>query len=347
MIMAKVSIIIPVYNKEEVLEKNIQSVLNQTLKDIEVILINDGSTDYSGEICNKIKQSDKRVKVVHQENGGTSVARNTGISVATGNYIGFMDPDDWIEPNMYENMYGEIQKNQSEVCICNYYVVTKKARHPIAIDLSFDILDKNQTFENLVLNMISTKTLNSSEKAIAGTVWRLLIDRKSIEKYDLSFVPGLTIMQDLVFSVDLFTDVKNVCIDRNFNYHYIQIDDSAIHKYRDNIFELNSKVNTEIIKILKGKALYKKSYNRIRNRYIISGLSIVQNEIQSNKPINESLNKISKVCQNENIKKTLENIDFNNLSLRKQIVLSSLKNNRPKILYIYYFFLEKVTYLLL
>src|SRR5699024_9347869 len=115
----KISIVIPIYNKEKVLKSNIQTILEQTLTDIEIILVNDGSTDRSNIICEEIKEIDSRVKIIHQENKGVSAARNAGISIATGNYIGFVDPDDTVELNMYESMYNLILNTKAEVCLCN------------------------------------------------------------------------------------------------------------------------------------------------------------------------------------------------------------------------------------
>ena len=97
----KISIIVPVYNVEQYLSKCIDSILNQTFKDFELILINDGSTDKSGDICDFYKQKDKRIKVIHKNNEGVAKTRNVGIANANAEYIGFIDSDDWIENDMY------------------------------------------------------------------------------------------------------------------------------------------------------------------------------------------------------------------------------------------------------
>ena len=99
-----ISIIVPVYNVEEYLKECIDSIINQTYKRIEIILVDDGSTDKSGKICDDYAKIDKRIKVVHKENGGLSDARNVGISVSSGKYIAFVDSDDWVEKTMYKNV---------------------------------------------------------------------------------------------------------------------------------------------------------------------------------------------------------------------------------------------------
>ena len=100
----KISVVIPIYNVEKYIERCIDSVLNQTYMNLEIILVDDGSPDRCGEICDNYAQIDKRIRVIHKENGGLSSARNAGLRIATGDYISFVDSDDWIEPHMYETL---------------------------------------------------------------------------------------------------------------------------------------------------------------------------------------------------------------------------------------------------
>lgn len=118
--MAKLSIIIPVYNVEKYLERCVYSVLTQTLKDIEVILVNDGSTDSSGVLCDDFAIKDNRIKVVHKQNGGLSSARNEGLKYATSDLVGFIDSDDWISSDMYEYLWNLQEKNDADIVSCNY-----------------------------------------------------------------------------------------------------------------------------------------------------------------------------------------------------------------------------------
>lgn len=115
----KISIIVPIYNVEIYLEKCINSILNQTLSDFELIMVNDGSTDRSGEICDKYGMIDSRIKIIHKKNGGLSSARNAGLDVARGEYIGFVDSDDYIDKQMYEKMIEKSIKSNSDIVICD------------------------------------------------------------------------------------------------------------------------------------------------------------------------------------------------------------------------------------
>lgn len=116
-----ISIIVPVYNVKNYLEECVNSLMNQTYKELEIILVDDGSTDNSGEICDVVAQTDSRIRVIHKENGGLSDARNIGIMAAKGEFIGFVDSDDWIEPTMYAELYEACNNNDADISICSYY----------------------------------------------------------------------------------------------------------------------------------------------------------------------------------------------------------------------------------
>ena len=118
--MIKVSIVIPVYNVQKYLHECLDSLINQTLKDIEIICINDGSTDNSLNILKEYALKDSRIKVIDKENEGQGIARNLGIELAQGEFIGFVDPDDWLEPEMLEMMYNQAKVLFSQVVICDY-----------------------------------------------------------------------------------------------------------------------------------------------------------------------------------------------------------------------------------
>lgn len=115
-----ISIIVPVYQVEEYISQCIESILKQTYTNLEIILVDDGSEDRSGEICDKYAEDEQRIRVIHKLNGGLSDARNAGLAVAAGEYIGFVDSDDWIEPGMYETLYSVLE-HKGDIAVCNYY----------------------------------------------------------------------------------------------------------------------------------------------------------------------------------------------------------------------------------
>lgn len=138
--MTEVSIIVPVYNLEKYLPKCIDSILNQTFTNFELILVNDGSTDLSGEICEKYAKEDSRIKVLHKKNGGVASARNVGLEIAKGNYIGFVDNDDFINKYMFEKLYENAVHYSADIVVCDYLEVTdEQSCKPMQQDMNYKV----------------------------------------------------------------------------------------------------------------------------------------------------------------------------------------------------------------
>ena len=115
----KISVIVPVYKVEPYLRKCLDSIINQTYRNLQIILVDDGSPDNCGAICDEYASKDSRIEVIHQENGGVSAARNAGLKLAAGDYIGWVDSDDWIEPDMYAYMLENMQKYEADIAVCS------------------------------------------------------------------------------------------------------------------------------------------------------------------------------------------------------------------------------------
>lgn len=145
-----ITVIVPVYNVEKYLEKCVDSILNQTYKNLEVVLVDDGSTDNSGNLCEDIKKRDGRIKVIHKENGGLSDARNYGINAARGKYIGFIDSDDYIEPDMFESLMRNMIENDADISVCAYDMVYPDKVDIIAEDTGVQVYTTDEAFKVLL-----------------------------------------------------------------------------------------------------------------------------------------------------------------------------------------------------
>lgn len=158
-----ISIIVPVFNVEKHLKKCLDSIINQAFQNFELILIDDGSTDSSGEICDEYKLKDKRIKVIHQENAGLSAARNTGIDASTAEYIGFVDGDDYISYNMYEFLHNCLIENNADVAVCGLYNCFKNKKVPQYKKKGFYLLDNvsalKMALEGVVFSMHAVNKL--------------------------------------------------------------------------------------------------------------------------------------------------------------------------------------------
>lgn len=151
--MPEISVIVPVYNVEKYIEKCVCSILEQTFTDFELILIDDGSTDSSGQYCDKIQEQDERIKVIHKKNGGLSSARNAGIDVATGKYLTFIDSDDYIAENMLNELYQDINRENAELAMVGLYHVYADSA-PSTISEEYHVLSQEETTRLILIGKL-------------------------------------------------------------------------------------------------------------------------------------------------------------------------------------------------
>lgn len=202
-----VSIIIPVYNVEKYLSKCVESVLNQTLSNIEVILVDDGSTDGSGEMCDSFR-TDDRVRVIHKANGGLSDARNAGTGIATAEYIGYVDSDDYIAPDMYEILYENIRREEADISVCGFYDV---------------YADSVRTAYQLTQGMFTTDAKGAIELVLRGLNASVSAVNKLYKKELLlkhPFLVGKT-SEDAHFIVPYLTEIRKAVFDMSPKYFYV------------------------------------------------------------------------------------------------------------------------------
>ncbi len=342
--MPKVSIIVPIYNVEDYLSRSLDSLRRQTLDDIQIILVDDGSTDNSLELCYRFQRSDNRIIVINKPNGGVSSARNSGLRVATGQYVGFVDPDDWVEPNMYERLYSTITEANADVCMCNYVLEKGRYSTPVVLPLSTNLLSSEEDItEQLICNMLAGPTLNSGSTPIMGSVWRMLIKRELIAKKRLQFTEGIAFMEDLIFCIQTLLLSSKVCIDRGCYYHYVRREGSAAHTYKESSMYFD--VYNILLRLLKDKLWkYPELQKRMGFRYVNMVLNLVSNEMHKDnrKDLVGKLSAIRHFCRDKRLRDILEDMDMTGYTLRKRLVLFSLKHGWSLFLFTYYGILNRV-----
>lgn len=280
-----VSIIVPVYNAEKYLSQCIESIINQTYKNLEIILVDDGSKDSSGQICDIYSQKDSRIRVVHKENGGVSVARNTGLDIANGEFIAFVDADDYLLESMIEKLYFAI--DGKDISMCRYLQVKpnsvvkcyeknleffKKAPY----DFKYIMVDKYSKTENDTV--ITDK--------IFGSVWRTLFRKNIIDDKNIRFSKGIKIAEDRLFLLEYCGFCKNAGVVDEYLYGYrvglLEQATAVFNKYQPNLeksqkllvqkqielinsnLKLSKKEKKSLINFLNVKATYAVTLNEIR-----------------------------------------------------------------------------------
>lgn len=255
--MAEISIIVPVYNVEKYIRRCIDSLIAQTFEKIEILLINDGSKDNSGMICDEYALKDNRIKVIHKENGGVSSARNVGLDNATGTYIMFCDPDDYVEPTWCEKMYSTMSENGAFFCTCGFNRVNVENGRAIYTSLPLYSNEITQ-FDEAILYLHNT--------GLFRPVWNDIFSAEIIGDNLLRFDETLIRSEDTAFVID-YLQLANgkISFVRLPLYNYsVGIKDSLTHTTPSNYWE------SELLWLKKFQQLMEKhniNYNAYREKY--------------------------------------------------------------------------------
>lgn len=227
-----ISIIIPVYNSEKYLVCCLERIINQTYQNIEIILIDDGSKDGSSKICDEYARKDKRIKVIHKQNNGAAAARNTGLDNASGEYIAFVDSDDYIELNMYQEMMKINQQYDCDLVLCDCYKENESTKIIFTHDIREGYYDKDMLYKEYFPTLLMTNSVDYPP-TISNCV--CLFKRKLIEENNLRYKEGMRFSEDLLFGsqaayyTNSFYYMKNKAF-----YHYVFNNESVTHTFFSN-----------------------------------------------------------------------------------------------------------------
>lgn len=240
-----ISVIIPVYNVEKYLERCLESVINQTYQDLEIILVDDGSTDSSPAICDKYKEKDSRIKVIHKENGGLSSARNAGLRISSGEYVGFIDSDDDAELNMYELLYDVAKKYNVDFVMSDYIRINEdKTKYLKTLEINNGYYSKKDIKNKIFPSLIMGENL---EYGPLLSVWHCLYNRKFLNQNNIEFDEDVRWSEDNIFSAIVGYNANSFYYLKNKGlYHYYQNPGTITTGYRKNAWFYYSTMNEHL-----------------------------------------------------------------------------------------------------
>lgn len=310
--MCKVSIIIPVFNTGEYLRRCIDSVVNQTLEDIEIILVNDGSTDESGIICDEYAEKDIRIKVFHKDNEGVSIARNLGLDMARGEFIGFVDSDDWIEENMYSDLYSKAQEMNTEIVMCD--TVTKYENKKDAED-TITQLEVSGFIEKIPPNLLIE---------VAGSACRCIYKNSFLKEKRIRFPENLKISEDRIFNIFALGYSKKFYYIKKGYYNRFVRKGSAVNSYHKDAIEIaidGRKRTMEAIDIAwDGDETYKTVYE---NHIVIAAYSAINGIFSKDCPLKlkEKYIEVRYICAKKEVRDAIRKLKLNDI--RAKLILQS------------------------
>lgn len=310
-----ISVIVPVYNVEKYLKECVDSILNQTYTNIEIILVDDGSKDKSGAICDEYEKVDNRVKAIHKQNGGVCSARNLALSEISGEWIAFIDSDDWIESNYIEELYKCAIDTNSDIVACGYNRVTGQNKE--SINNSGKITELNAR-EFLI------KVLNPQTGM--GFCHMKLYKKAAIK--DVLFDTNLIVGEDALFNEQIACNVKKVCILEKNVYNYRINANSVVRKYEPeyaNKYLKSMEVNKGYLlnNYVGDKEIMQNYYNYAAFHVLLIAVNFCFN-LDNNEKNGRQL--LKEICKIKTFKNAIKNSNYDNLSLTRKITLFTIKN---------------------
>lgn len=300
----KISIIMPVYKVEQYVGKAIESIQAQTLKEFEFLIVDDGSPDNSGKICDEYAERDSRIHVIHKENGGAPSARNTAIDIAKGKYMYFMDSDDWAEPTMLEDMYNLAEQNKSQLVIAGFYIDTYYSK-------SEYITNDFVTEEDMVFNEAADFRKNAYkifDKNLLYSPWNKLFLTSYLLDNNLRFPE--TFWDDFPFVLSVIRDIERVTVTTKQYYHFIRARaESETAAYRPNMYEKREEEHEWMLDIYRHwKVKDKDSKEMVARRYIERFIGCIENVTNSNCTLkfSEKYHQVKEMLSTHNVRWSLK-----------------------------------------
>lgn len=312
----KISIIMPVYNVKDYLKKAVDSVLNQSFDDFELYLVDDGSTDNSGAICDELKEKDDRIKVIHQTNQGAHNARNNALKLVTGTYVCFFDSDDYIEKDMLLDLYNIATKYNSDLVISGFYINTYyDDDNYITLNYIPNIENDVENYNKLDFRKLAYKNF---DRNMFYSPWNKLYKLSHLRDHNITF--PITYRDDFPFVLSVIRDIENVTYTKKQYYNFIRKRaESETQKYVATLYEKREEEHKYMIDLYSywGMTDDNNSMEMISRRYI-------------DRLIECMVNLFNKKCTLSNVEKR----DLIKKYLQNENVVECLKSAKPKKLYL-------------
>lgn len=319
----KISVVVPVYNVEMYLRRCVDSILAQTFKELEVILVDDGSGDGSGAICDAYGKSDGRVRVIHKPNGGLTSAWKAGVELASGDYVGFVDSDDWIDPDMYERMLELTLKVDADVAVCGLVFDFEDPRIPKREEISN--LGK-EVYEREDLEALFPSLINDGR--FFGRTWQSArvtkLFRTELIRRNMDFCDDrVSLGEDMQITIPVLLDAGRLCVVRDFFPYHYWINQKSITGQYDRGYMEKVKLLAERLRIISREKNVFDFSEQIRNDFLSMAVLAVKNEIYRNYKAGRKavVANVRAICEDSQVREALERHTMDRLPASVKVYL--------------------------
>lgn len=335
-----ISIIVPVYKTEAYIKQCVDSILAQTYKNLEIILVDDGSPDSCPQICDAYAKQDSRVQVIHKSNGGLMSARQAGLRQATGDYVGFVDGDDWIEPDMYAHFAAAVEKYHPDMVLCEFLYSFPDRDDKSTQLLSKPFFTKAEMEKELYPTMLFKDKYYSF--GINPCCWSKLFKRELLENNLYSVTPKVKIGEDAAFTYPCLLEADSLAYVDNFLYHY-RVNPQSMTKSYDEKLEETILIPYEILKTVFAKYPY--ALSRQLQYYLLYSVNgVIRNEAnpQCRKSKREKKQTLKKFTSNKDVSNAAKSIDYSILPFHTRLIAKLLAAENTELLYWYTVLLKRI-----
>lgn len=317
-----ISVVIPVYNVEKYLRQAVDSVLNQTYKNLEIILVDDGSPDRCPEICDEYRKQYNKIKVIHKQNAGLGMARNSGIEIATGNYIYFHDSDDYIAEDEIEKLHNAIKKYEVDICITGYTSVDDDGNILNIRKYREEVFEGKRARTEMLPRIIGSSPgkKDSFEMASAGTMYAMSVIRKN----GIRFVSERKLKnEDMVFNIDFLQYANGGCAIESTGQFYRHNPLSLSHKFMEDRFERDKEFHYKMKERLQKLEYDQSVIERLQRNFFIHIMLDIRHANNKFNPHSyaEKYRSIRNICNDNLVQETIKEFPCHELGWKQRIFL--------------------------
>lgn len=324
-----VSIIVPVYNVEKYLKQCVDSLVSQTYQNIEILLIDDGSKDNSGQMCNKFAEQYAKVMSFHKANSGLGLTRNYGLERINGEYVTFVDSDDYIRRDAIQRLVDGLDDGQNDTVIGGFTKITDEGKELYTETYPEEVIDNGQVYSHLFNRMLGSSP--SEHDSIKPSVWNALYSVELIKAHNLRFVSERELIsEDIVWDSDYYRYSKSVKVITSSSYYYRYNPTSLSQTYKPDRFERSIKFYKYMIDKMSKTEIAKDAWLRqTKNLFVAVRTCFSQG---TDRPFSEVRQSISEICEDVTLQNAIAEYPVNRLEWKQNIFIMLVKNKQVKIL---------------
>ena len=328
--MVEISIIVPVYKVEKYLDRCVKSLTAQTCKNMEIILVEDGSPDQCPHLCDQFAESDDRIKVIHKKNGGLSSARNAGMRIAQGKYIGFVDSDDDVELNMFAEMVAAAEQNHADFVMSDYVRILESGeQYLVSTELTSGIYDKEKIRKEIYPSLIMGENMDYGPIL---SVWHCIYHHEFLKKNNIIFADDVKWSEDNLFSAVVgYHANRFVYLKKKGFYHYYQNPETITTSYRAGAWNVYKRMNEYLVGFFKSKREY--DFERqLKLHLIYYACNTIRMECRNAESVRKAATRLKRILKDPSLVNAFEDLKMPLVPEKLKVQLWMMKHQFAGIL---------------